>query len=214
MLVRSRISSTNLLQGESAAVIGELEAQGDENALGFMLSLDPAALTINTVKLVSGLGGASLPVNTTQSGLGRLGLVLALPTGQSFGAGARQLVEVRLTAAAGANGAFPITLTDQLATRCVSDALAEELPAEYLSGTVTINPLHPAPTLAIAQTGTNVVLSWPVWAGDFSLQTLAFSTSWTDGWTNAIAVWQTNGSVISVTLPIAPETRFFRLFRP
>ncbi len=209
-----RISSTNLLQGESAAVIVELEAQGDENALGITLSLDPAALTINSVNPGSGLGGASLTVNPNQSGLGRLGLVLALPTGQSFGAGAKQLVELSLRAAAGANGAFPITLTDQLATRCVSDALAEELPAEYLGGTVTINPLHPAPTLAIGQSGTNIVLSWPLWAWDFSLQTLAINDSWTDDWTNAPAQWQTNGSVISLTLPIAPEARFFRLFHP
>lgn len=195
-------------------MIVELEAQGDENALGFTLSLDPAALTINSVIPGSGLGGASLTVNPNQSGLGRLGLVLALPTGLSFEAGAKQLVEVRLTAAAGTIGAFPISLTDQLVTRCVSDARAEELPAEYLGGTVTINSLHPAPTLAIAQSGANVALSWPLWAGDFSLQTLALNDSWTDGWTNAPAQWQTNGSVISVTLPIAPEARFFRLFHP
>jgi hypothetical protein len=209
-----RVGSTNLLQGQSATITVELQAQGDENALGFTLSFDPAALTFNNVNLGSNMGGASLTANTTQSATGRLGLVLGLSTGNSFGVGSRELVEVTFTASSNVTGDFPITLTDQLVTRCVSDTLAGELPAEYIGGMIAINSLHPAPTLAIGQSGTNIVLSWPLWAWEFSLQTLALNDSWTDGWTNAPAQWQTNGAVISLTLPIAPEARFFRLFHP
>ncbi|MBE0543007.1 MAG: immunoglobulin domain-containing protein [Verrucomicrobia bacterium] len=209
-----RVGSTNLLQGQSATITVELQAQGDENALGFTLSFDPAALTFNNVNLGSNMGGASLTANTIQAATGRLGLVLGLSTGTSVGAGSRELVEVAFTASGNVTGDFPITLTDQLVMRCVSDTLAGELPAEYIGGMIAINALDPAPTLAIAQSGTNVVLSWPGWAGDFSLQTLALNDSWSHGWTNAPAQWQTNGSVISLTLPIAPEARFFRLLHP
>jgi hypothetical protein len=91
--------------------------------------------------------------------------------GSSFGAGSREIVQVNLVTSPDVGGPFQISLTDQLVTRCVSDAFANELPVSYVSGTVTVNSINPNPTLVITQSGTNVVLSWPLWAADFTLQT-------------------------------------------
>ncbi|MBI4659536.1 MAG: hypothetical protein HY735_11910 [Verrucomicrobia bacterium] len=70
-----------------------------------------------------------------------------------------------------------------------------------------------APTLSIARSGNNIVLSWPESARAFDLEesgNLALASSWT-------AVSQapvTNAGQITVTLPALPGSRFFRLRFP
>ena len=208
------LANTNVLQEQSAMVSVFLEAQGDENALGFTLTFNPTAFVFADVTLGSGAAGASLIPNTSQVGAGRLGVVLALPTGSRFSAGSREMVQVNLVASPDVAGPFPVTLSDQLVTRCASDAFANELPVNYANGTLTVNPVNPNPTLAITQSSTNVVLSWPLWAADFTLQTLEGTNGLQGSWTNTLTTLQTNGSMVFVTLPIAIESKFFRLFHP
>ena len=136
------------------------------------------------------------------------------PKGGSFGAGTRELVQVNLAAAPEVTGPFPLSLTDQLVTRCVADAFANELPVSYVNATVTVNPLNPNLLLVITKADTNVVLTWPGWAADFSVQALAASNAWSGNWSNQPVVLQTNGPAVSATLPIAAESRFFRLAKP
>src|SRR5439155_5164756 len=141
--------------------------------------------------------------NTSQLGAGKLGVILTLPTGGSFGAGSREMLRVSLVASPNVAGLFPISLADEFVTRCVSDVFANELPVNYINGTVMVNPINP--NLAISRSNTNVVLSWHLWAADFLLQTVEGTNGLQGSWTNTPSALQTNGSTIFVTLPIAAQ---------
>ena len=69
------------------------------------------------------------------------------------------------------------------------------------------------PTLTIAPTGTNVVLSWPGTAIAFDLETAPTpdAASWTSFDQSGATV--TNGQVC-LTLPATESARFFRLHKP
>jgi hypothetical protein len=209
-----RAVGTNVVQQQNATVSIRLEAQGDENAVGFTLNFNPTAFALADVSLGSGAAGANLVANASQAGAGRLGVALALPAGANFAAGSRELVQVRLAASPDVAGPFALTLSDDLVTRCASDALADELPVNYVNGTMTIVPSNPNPTLTITQAGTNVVLSWPLWAADFTLQALEGPNGLSGGWTNLSPALQTNGASVVATLPIANESKYFRLWHP
>ena len=66
-----------------------------------------------------------------------------------------------------------------------------------------------APTLFIKPTGTNVTISWLPNTPGFVLQQVSALTPLPIGWVNAPA-GHTNG----VTIPAAPQTRYFRLIKP
>ncbi|MBP6821870.1 MAG: putative Ig domain-containing protein, partial [Acidobacteria bacterium] len=72
----------------------ELVSQGDENAISFSLTFDPSVLSNPQVALGSDANGASQNVNISQVASGRLGLIVALPSGQSFSAGTRRIFAV------------------------------------------------------------------------------------------------------------------------
>ena len=81
--------------GGQVSVPIELLAQGDENALGFSLTFDPAILGNPQAALGSDASGATLNANTSQIGSGRLGVALSLPFGQKFSAGARSAISFK-----------------------------------------------------------------------------------------------------------------------
>ena len=209
-----RVTNTNAVQQQTAKVSVLLEAQGDENAVGFTLSYNPAGLAYGNVLLGSGSPGANLVVNTSQAGAGRLGVVLALPAGSSFSAGTRELVQINLTPSTDVAGPVGVGLSDQLVTRCAADAQANELPVNYVDGTVTVIPINPNPTLEIAAVGPDVVLTWPMWAADYTLQTLTGTNGVSGSWSNTPISLQTNGATVYVTLPVAAVSKYFRLFHP
>jgi hypothetical protein len=126
-------------QGGQVSVPIELVAQGDENALGFSLTFDPAVLGNPQAALGSDASSATLNPNTSQVGSGRLGLALSLSFGQKFSAGPRQIVVVNFTIASGASGSStPAGFGDQPIAREISDVNAGSLQASYTPGAVTI----------------------------------------------------------------------------
>ncbi len=134
-----RLGQASGSPGGQASVPVELIAQGDENALGFSLTFDPAALGNPQAAMGNDAANATLNVNTNQLGQGRLGIVLSLPTGQKFGAGVRQIAVVNFAIAGGVTvNSTPIGFGDQPVAREVSDTNANALPANYTPGTVTI----------------------------------------------------------------------------
>jgi len=125
--------------GGEASVAIELAAQGNENAVGFSLNFNPAILGNPRAALGGGATGATLNTNTNQAAQGRVGVVLALPSGQVFAAGARQLVVVTFTvASAAAAGATPIGFGDQPVAREVANATAGILPVDFVPGAVAV----------------------------------------------------------------------------
>jgi len=206
------IANASVLASQMVAATIELEAQGDENALGFTLAYNPASLTFIGIESGDGTSGASFLINTNQTASGRVGVVLALNPGSTFGTGLRRLATATF-ATSTATGTFPLTLTDHVATRCVSDAAANELPVGFVGGNITVNATNTPPTLFIARSSNSVILSWASWAGDFSLQTALTLNGVGNAWTNLPGLPQTNGGEIRFALPVTNQAQFFRLRR-
>jgi uncharacterized protein (TIGR03437 family) len=134
-----RVGQANGAQGGQVSAPIELLAQGDESALGFSLTFDPAVLGNPQARLGSDASSATLNANTSQVAQGRLGLVLALPIGQKFDAGARQIVVVNFSIVSGGGAAStPIGFGDQPVAREVSDLNARALPASFVGGQATL----------------------------------------------------------------------------
>jgi hypothetical protein len=209
-----RVTTTHVLQGETTTLSILLDAQGDENAIGFTLGFDSAALGFASVAFGADTASATLQANQLQVAAGRLGLTLSLPTGTTFSPGTREILRVTFSASGTSAGTFPITINDQIVIRCVSDMFAEELPVSFVNGALTVDPLLINPLISITQTGTSVVLSWPLGAANFTLQSLAATNGLAGNWTDTPATMQTNGDTVIVTLPLTNQSRFFRLVYP
>ena len=73
--------------------------------------------------------------------------------------------------------------------------------------------VSPAVLLNITLTNNQVLLSWPASAGNFGLQaTTNFASS--ASWSTVATMPTTNGSAITVTLPVTSTNQFFRLRSP
>jgi hypothetical protein len=198
-----------LLQDQPTTVGVNLKAQGNENALGFSLSFDPAKLAYTGATLGGGAAGATLHVNASQAGAGKLGFALALGSGNSFAAGTREVVKLNFNAATTMSCDALIALTDQPVPRQVSDPGASVLTASYVSGTIIVNPL---PALGIARANEDIRLSWPLWASNFTVQASASLSP--ASWTNLPASVQTSNSENVLTQPLGAGARFYRLHQP
>ena len=82
----------------------ELVAMGTENALGFTLAFDPGKLSNPVAVLGTDASSALLLINPSQVGSGRIGVGLALPAGQKFTAGAKQILRVTFNVTAASLG--------------------------------------------------------------------------------------------------------------
>jgi hypothetical protein len=202
------VSDASILAGRSATVNVEIDSQGDENAVGFTLAFDASALRFAAVSVAADAVAGVLTLNSNKAGSGQLGLALALPVGQSFIAGTRTLVTVQFASLESSTGRFPIAFGNQTTACEVSDVLANELPATYLPGSVTI---HPWPTLQISKSNDWLNFSWPVWAGGFVLQSTEVLPG---GWNSILQTGQTNGPSVSVSLPVPVSSRYYRLVLP
>jgi hypothetical protein len=136
--------------------------------------------------------------------------VLALPPGNNFPAGSQQLLSVNLNLLGTNSGTSSVALTSQLIKCEISDTFANPLPVSFVNGTVTVNPI---PSLGIALSGTNVVLSWPLWASNFLLQYASGGTPPLVPWSNSPATVSATSSNF-VTLPLTNTAEFYRLDQP
>ncbi|MGH9841198.1 MAG: reprolysin-like metallopeptidase [Blastocatellia bacterium] len=119
-------------RGEQKTMIIALDAEGDENALGFSLSFDPAQLRFVSAAAGDGASGATLNVNISRASRGQLGLALALPAGRTIAPGPRQIAILTFASAPNGNAATAaIGFGDLPVPREVSDANARALPASF-----------------------------------------------------------------------------------
>jgi hypothetical protein len=205
------VSDTMLIQGSTGTVSVQLESQGDENAVGFSLSFDPVAVNYVSAGLGNGGNGATLIVNASQASSGRLGLVLALGTGNSFATGTRELAKVTFRATAPDQGKYSVALTNQPVPCEVSDTAALRLVTSYVNGTIMVNPL---PSLSIGRSGENFTLAWPLWATNFGLQAAEGGLPPVVPWTNLVTVPILTSNGTMVILPFTPTNRVYRLHQP
>ena len=201
-------SSATVMQGQATSIAITLTAQGNENALGFSLSFDPSLVNYTGAALGGGASGAILYVNSSQAAAGRLGFALALSTGASYSAGTKELIQVSFLAAPTGSGGFLAAFGDLPVPREVSDVTANALPVSFVNGSVTVGP---PPSLSIQRAGTNVALSWPIWANNFSLQEAADTLPPGATWSNLPVTPMMVSNVWTVTLPLQAAPRYYRL---
>lgn len=201
-----RATSTGLRPGTEGAVVTEVLARGGENALGFSLGFDPAALEYRSVAMAPVAAGATLEVNAAQAAAGRLGIILALPTGRSFDPGSQQVLRFTFHAKAPQGTKTGITFADEPVARELADVLAQPMDAVFVPGIVTVDP-RPALTLEIRND--RVVLQWPAWASDCALEVTedASLEHWGAAPTNATV----NQDACTLELPLSGKSQFFRL---
>lgn len=124
-----RIVSPTFVGGQNGTVIIEMDSLGDENAVGLSLSFNTAQLTFVSAVRGSDASAGSLNVNSNSAASGRVGLLLSLPSGQSFAAGTRQLVVV--TFSASSSGSHVVSSADEPVWREVADVNANTLVATF-----------------------------------------------------------------------------------
>ncbi len=145
-----RLKEEAFNRGRENQIFIELESQGDENAFGFTLDFDPSQL--GYLRAVPGpdAEGAVLNLNTSRLAEGLLGVGLALPSGQTFSPGTRQLIKIYFNVPqTGSANLTLIAFDDLLVAREIVDAETNILTADYYSSVVSLTPqTNPAPVLA------------------------------------------------------------------
>ncbi|MGH9936848.1 MAG: hypothetical protein ACREAM_11420, partial [Blastocatellia bacterium] len=134
-----RALNANFIAGQPNTLDIELNALGGENAAGFSLNFDPSTLSFVSADVGSATTGATIVVNTAQAASGRIGVALALPSGQGLQAGARRVATVRFNVAPGSSvNMSPVNFGDQIVSRQLANVNADELTASYANAVVTI----------------------------------------------------------------------------
>jgi len=119
-------------------------------------------------------------------------------------------VKVNLRASAAAAKDHSVSFGNQQVTSEVSDAAARVLTADYVNGTVVVNP---PPSLNITRAGQDIALSWPLWASNFAPQVADALVSPVT-WTNVAGTVGVSNGENFVTVPITGVMKFYRLATP
>lgn len=136
-----RIVPVTFVRGQENTAVVELSSLGNENAVGFTANFDATQLTFVRATIGTDAQGAALNVNTSQVGLGRVGIGIALSSGQTFVTGTRQLVTLTFSVPASSSlNSTTIGFGDLPITREVVDATANVLPTNFTAGTITLDP--------------------------------------------------------------------------
>jgi hypothetical protein len=167
--------------GNQVTVPIALSSSGNANALGFSLNFNPAVLSLVGVAPGQNATNATLLVNDFQSSTGRVGIAIALPTGETFGSGTQQVVNVTFQAAVvGSNTTSSISFGDIPILRQLSDAAGNTLQAIYLNGAVSLTGVNFEADVSTRPNGDrNVTITDWVMVGRFAAR-LEFPTNGTE----------------------------------
>jgi hypothetical protein len=202
------VQGTVVFQGQTGTITVNLDAQGNENAIGFSLAFDPSVLSYTSASLGSDAAGAAMDVNANEASSGRLGVILALqPTYATFTPGTRQVAKVTFQAVTPTSADSAVALTDTPVRREVADTNAFPLVALYADGTISLNP---KPSLTITHSGQNISLAWPLWATNYILEAVGSAMPITT-WTNLPVLPLLTNNAATVTLPRNGSVMFYRL---
>jgi len=120
-----------------------------------------------------------------------------------------ELVKLTFQASVSAPNSLSLAFADEPIYREVSDSAANALTADYVSGTIVVNPL---PSLRIWAAAQGIGLAWPSWATNFILQQ-ADGGAGSMNWTNvSVSTTITNNESL-VIVPTESSTRFYRLLK-
>jgi uncharacterized protein (TIGR03437 family) len=114
------------------SVAVELDAAGDESALGFSLTFDPARWRLVSIAAGRDARAAQFVFNANDAAIGRVGVVMALPPGESLVAGVHQLVTLSFASLSPGGAQFDqVGFGDEPVAREITDAEANLLPASF-----------------------------------------------------------------------------------
>ncbi|MGH9935351.1 MAG: hypothetical protein ACREAM_03840, partial [Blastocatellia bacterium] len=117
--------------GKTGAVFSmviELDALGEENAVSFSLNFDPMRRRLLSATLAPDVESATLLINRTEIKDGRLGVALALASGQRLHAGRHQLVTLNFSSLDGDADFAAFAFGDSPVSRELIDVTADSLP--------------------------------------------------------------------------------------
>ncbi|MDX2034450.1 MAG: pre-peptidase C-terminal domain-containing protein [Blastocatellia bacterium] len=145
-----RINPATFNRGQANDAFVELNAQGNENAVGFSVNFDTTQMTFTGASLGTDAAGSILNINTNQIAQGRIGIGLALPSGQTFPAGVRQILKLSFTVPQSSPvNATTLSFGDLPIAREIVDPNAGALTATYTAGEITLTPqVTSTPTIA------------------------------------------------------------------
>ncbi len=118
--------------GKDQQVI-KLLAQGGENALSFSLLFESSKWKFTVAELTDDAAGANLLVNREQEAEGKLGFLLAFPTGKSLPPGEIRLFTVTFSPLENAADALFVSFGDAPLAREISDVNANRLPSNFVA---------------------------------------------------------------------------------
>ena len=119
----------------------ELNSLGNENGVGFSLNFDTTQLNFARATLGADAAGAILNINPSQVALGRLGVGMALPSGQTFQTGVRQILTVTfIVPPTSSVNSTTVSFGNQPILKEIADANANLLQADFPPGVITLNP--------------------------------------------------------------------------
>ena len=197
-----RLLSWNPQPGQTNSASVMLEAQGNENALALSLAFDPTQLRWLATTAGTGATQAFLNLNANEASLGRVGVALALPPGDTLAAGTKEIVKLNFLVLQAAPVTPTISFSDQPIRREIADALAVPLDTIY-AGSSTI------PHLAFTKSNETLLFSWPAADGfDLEQTTEGLGSPWIPV-TGAIVV----GDQKILEVSVGTGERFFRLKR-
>jgi len=137
-----RVTSANIERGKQGTVAVEIDAQGDENTLGFSLDFDWRRLSYVSAVMGSGIpAGSTMLLNDSQNQGGRLGVAVSLPFNQSLPAGTKQVIVVTFQASPEDSATTSVDFGDQPIPREYIRPDASTIPVGAVAlvpGTVTI----------------------------------------------------------------------------
>jgi hypothetical protein len=134
------VTNATIARGTTNRLSFVLNAQGNENALGFSINFDTNLLTF--ISASRGADAVSAPhflVNTSDLPQGVVGIIFLLPTDEAFPAGARTVADFYFCAKGGSNTVTtPLVFIDSPIIGEVSDTLGDALPASFLDAVVIL----------------------------------------------------------------------------
>jgi len=133
-----RLIRTKLSSDQSFSVSLELEAQGNENALGTTLNFDPSQLAFVTATTGKDARTSTLAVNSNNASKGHIGIALALEPGKSFPSGRREVVKLTFRSL-GRGKLPPISFGDEIVRREIVDATGRVLEGNFESHKISEN---------------------------------------------------------------------------
>lgn len=183
-----------LQRGQENELKIDLASQGNENAIGFSINFDPSQMTYTGALLGADSTGAILNINTNRLNEGRIGVGLALPSGQSFAAGVREIVKFKFVVHPNSSvNMTTVSFGDLPVVREIVDVGAGVLPGEFKAMQLMIDPpVNLVPSLSSLDPGT-------VTAGGPAFTLTINGTSFVDGATVLIDDVSRNPEFVSPT---------------